>query len=78
MRQKYNFSLTNKQQYQKHLIEKQKLAFEINDQIYMGLYSSIFLKIDMGMSLGEYKAKDGKIYSTVDPYLRISGDEKEK
>ena len=44
----------------------------------MGLYSSIFLKIDMGMSLGEYKAKDGVIYSTVDPYLRISGDEKEK
>ena len=38
----------------------------------------MFVKVDMKMSASEYKARNGVLYSTADPYLRLGGDEEQK
>ena len=79
MKSLYGISkMANKEQFEQHLISKSNLAFEVENSIYIGFYTNIFIKIDMKLSASEYKIREGCIFSTQDPYFRLNGDEEEK
>ena len=71
--------VASKEAFAASLIQRAGLAIESQESIFVALYSSMFLKVDMDLSRVEYQARNGQLWSKQDPYRRRpAGDEEAK